>query len=127
MNAARLLVPLALLGLLSAAWLKGGWPALALAASGVVLWALLHCTRLLAVSQLSNVLGCWQPLDQLLHLAKAQGALTVVDGDVVGELVDRFFEVVTEQDVAVQLDRLDTFQQTEQAAREPPALTRRGE
>ena len=49
MNAARLLVPLALLGLLSAAWLKGGWPALALAASGVVLWALLHCTRLLAV------------------------------------------------------------------------------
>ncbi len=37
-------------------------------------------TRLLAVSQLSNVLGCWQPLDQLLHLAKAQGALTVVDG-----------------------------------------------
>lgn len=37
-------------------------------------------TRLLAVSQLSNVLGCWQPLDQLLHMAKAQGALTVVDG-----------------------------------------------
>lgn len=37
-------------------------------------------TRLLAVSQLSNVLGCWQPIDQLLHLAKAQGTLTVVDG-----------------------------------------------
>ncbi|MCQ4294538.1 aminotransferase class V-fold PLP-dependent enzyme [Pseudomonas stutzeri] len=37
-------------------------------------------TRLLAVSQLSNVLGCWQPLDELLRLAKAQGALTVVDG-----------------------------------------------
>lgn len=37
-------------------------------------------TRLLAVSQLSNVLGCWQPLDQLMRLAKAQGALTVVDG-----------------------------------------------
>ncbi|RRV19943.1 aminotransferase class V-fold PLP-dependent enzyme [Stutzerimonas nitrititolerans] len=37
-------------------------------------------TRLLAVSQLSNVLGAWQPLAQLLPLAKAQGALTVVDG-----------------------------------------------
>ena len=37
-------------------------------------------TRLLAVSQLSNVLGCWQPLQPLLALAKAQGALTVVDG-----------------------------------------------
>jgi cysteine sulfinate desulfinase len=37
-------------------------------------------TRLLAVSQLSNVLGAWQPLPQLLALAKAHAALTVVDG-----------------------------------------------
>ncbi|WP_210643044.1 cysteine desulfurase [Pseudomonas sp. Tri1] len=37
-------------------------------------------TRLLAVSQLSNVLGAWQPLPALLALAKAQGALTIIDG-----------------------------------------------
>ena len=37
-------------------------------------------TRLMAVSQLSNVLGAWQPLPALLALAKAQHALTVVDG-----------------------------------------------
>jgi len=37
-------------------------------------------TRLLAVSQLSNVIGAWQPLPELLALAKAQGALTVIDG-----------------------------------------------
>lgn len=37
-------------------------------------------TRLLAVSQLSNVLGTWQPIAQLVALARAQGALTVVDG-----------------------------------------------
>ncbi|MBD9485026.1 cysteine desulfurase [Pseudomonas sp. PDM14] len=37
-------------------------------------------TRLLAVSQLSNVLGRWQPLEQLLSQAHAHGALTVVDG-----------------------------------------------
>ncbi|MDT4804666.1 Cysteine desulfurase SufS [compost metagenome] len=37
-------------------------------------------TQLLAVSQLSNVLGTWQPLPELLALARAQGALTVVDG-----------------------------------------------
>jgi cysteine sulfinate desulfinase len=37
-------------------------------------------TRLLAVSQLSNVIGCWQPLEPLLALAQAQGALTLVDG-----------------------------------------------
>jgi cysteine sulfinate desulfinase len=36
--------------------------------------------RLLASSQLSNVLGRWTPLSELLALAKAQGALTVVDG-----------------------------------------------
>jgi cysteine sulfinate desulfinase len=37
-------------------------------------------TRLLALSQLSNVIGAWQPIQPLLVLAKAQGALTVVDG-----------------------------------------------
>jgi cysteine sulfinate desulfinase len=37
-------------------------------------------TRLLAVSQLSNVLGTWQPLAELLTLARVQGAITVVDG-----------------------------------------------
>ena len=37
-------------------------------------------TRILAVSQLSNVLGRWQPVEALLQLARAQGAITVVDG-----------------------------------------------
>ncbi len=37
-------------------------------------------TRLLAISQLSNVLGTWQPLAKLLPMAKGQGALTIVDG-----------------------------------------------
>lgn len=37
-------------------------------------------TCLLAVSQLSNVLGRWQPLGELLAMARQQGALTVVDG-----------------------------------------------
>ncbi|WP_374443115.1 aminotransferase class V-fold PLP-dependent enzyme [Pseudomonas panipatensis] len=37
-------------------------------------------TRVLAVSQLSNVLGTWQPLPELLAMARAQGALSVVDG-----------------------------------------------
>ncbi|WP_339510731.1 aminotransferase class V-fold PLP-dependent enzyme [Pseudomonas sp. RL_15y_Pfl2_60] len=37
-------------------------------------------TRLLAVSQLSNVIGRWQPIAELLALAKPHDALTVVDG-----------------------------------------------
>ncbi len=36
--------------------------------------------RLLAVSQLSNVIGRWQPLPALLAMARAAGALSVVDG-----------------------------------------------
>jgi cysteine sulfinate desulfinase len=36
--------------------------------------------RLLALSQLSNVLGRWTPLTELLALGRAQGAITVVDG-----------------------------------------------
>ncbi|CAD5108271.1 aminotransferase class V-fold PLP-dependent enzyme [Zestomonas carbonaria] len=36
--------------------------------------------RLLAIGQLSNVLGRWQPLAELFALARANGALTVVDG-----------------------------------------------
>lgn len=37
-------------------------------------------TRILAVSQLSNVLGRWQPLEALVRLARSQGAISVVDG-----------------------------------------------
>ncbi|WP_346829375.1 cysteine desulfurase [Pseudomonas abietaniphila] len=37
-------------------------------------------TRLLAVSQLSNVLGTWQPVTALIALAKAHGAFAVIDG-----------------------------------------------
>lgn len=36
--------------------------------------------RIVALSQLSNVLGTWQPLAELLPLAHARGALTVIDG-----------------------------------------------
>lgn len=37
-------------------------------------------TRILAISQLSNVLGCWLPLEPLLALAKSHNAWTIVDG-----------------------------------------------
>lgn len=37
-------------------------------------------TRLLSISQLSNVLGTWQPVTELVALAKAHNALTVIDG-----------------------------------------------
>lgn len=49
MSAMRLLAPLGLLALLAGAWQAGGWPGVALAVSALVLWALLHYTRLITV------------------------------------------------------------------------------
>ncbi|MBB2494599.1 aminotransferase class V-fold PLP-dependent enzyme [Aquipseudomonas ullengensis] len=37
-------------------------------------------TRVLAVAQLSNVLGRWQPVRELIALAQGHGALSVIDG-----------------------------------------------
>lgn len=37
-------------------------------------------TKLLTISQLSNVLGRWTPVQALLQLARKHGALTVIDG-----------------------------------------------
>ncbi|MCH2792492.1 cysteine desulfurase, partial [Listeria monocytogenes] len=37
-------------------------------------------TRLLAISQLSNVLGTWQPVVELIQLARERGAWTLVAG-----------------------------------------------
>ncbi|WP_462382122.1 aminotransferase class V-fold PLP-dependent enzyme [Pseudomonas sp. Marseille-QA0892] len=37
-------------------------------------------TRLLAISQLSNVLGTWQPIGPLAAMARARGATVVIDG-----------------------------------------------
>lgn len=48
-KAMRVLAPLGLLALLAGAWQAGGWPGVALAASALVLWALLHYTRLITV------------------------------------------------------------------------------
>ena len=53
-----------------------------------------------------------------VQVAIGQAAALVLDGDVVRELVDGFFKVVAQQNVAIQLDRLDTLEQAEQSARE---------
>lgn len=45
----RVFLPLLLAGLLIGSWHKGGWHGLLLAGSGVLLWLLLHYTRLILV------------------------------------------------------------------------------
>lgn len=49
MNILKLAVPLLLAGVAFVAWRQWGWPGLAMAGGGVVMWALLHITRVLAV------------------------------------------------------------------------------
>jgi hypothetical protein len=54
---------------------------------------------------------CAEAVGQGVELAIGDLAAVVLDGDVVAEFVDRLFEVVTKQDRAVQLDRLDPLEQ----------------
>lgn len=49
MNWQRILVPVAGLVLVAAAWRAYGWPGVAVAAGGIVMWVLLHFTRLMHV------------------------------------------------------------------------------
>ncbi|MCY1556379.1 hypothetical protein D9M68_931210 [compost metagenome] len=55
---------------------------------------------------------------QGLELAIGRLAVFVLDRDVGAELVDRLLQVVADQDVAVEGDRLDALQEPEQAASE---------
>ena len=49
MKLQRLFIPLLILALFWAAWRAWGWPGVAAAGGGVLMWLLLHFTRLMAV------------------------------------------------------------------------------
>lgn len=51
MNFQRILVPLAIAGIVALAFRSYGWAGLALVAGGLVMWLLLHITRLMTVMQ----------------------------------------------------------------------------
>ena len=50
-NFNRVLVPLAVLVLAVGAWREFGWPGLAMTAGALVMWVLLHFTRLMSILQ----------------------------------------------------------------------------
>lgn len=49
MNLNKILVPIAIVLFTVGAWRQFGWPGIAMAAGGVVMWILLHFTRLMTV------------------------------------------------------------------------------
>ena len=49
MNFNKILVPVAVIVLTIGAWRQFGWPGIAMAAGGVVMWILLHFTRLMHI------------------------------------------------------------------------------
>ena len=49
MNFQRIAIPLLVIGLLAFAWRQYGWPGVAAVGGGVVMWLLLHVTRLMTV------------------------------------------------------------------------------
>ncbi|TWO70978.1 glycerate kinase [Caenimonas sedimenti] len=51
MNWQKIAIPILGAGLVAAAWQAAGWQGVALAAGGIVMWALLHFTRMMKVLQ----------------------------------------------------------------------------
>jgi hypothetical protein len=49
MNFTKILVPLAIIVFTAGAWRQFGWAGIALAAGGVVMWVLLHFTRMVTI------------------------------------------------------------------------------
>jgi hypothetical protein len=49
MNFNKILAPIAIIGLAIGGWRTMGWPGLTLAAGGVVMWILLHFTRMVTI------------------------------------------------------------------------------
>jgi hypothetical protein len=49
MNLLRIAIPLLIVGLLAFAWRQYGWPGVAAVGGGLVMWLLLHLTRLMTV------------------------------------------------------------------------------
>ena len=49
MNFQRFAIPLLVIGLLAFAWRQYGWPGVAAVGGGLVMWLLLHVTRLMTV------------------------------------------------------------------------------
>ena len=51
MNFQRFAIPVLIVGLLAVAWRSFGWPGIAAVGGGLVMWLLLHVTRLMTVMQ----------------------------------------------------------------------------
>lgn len=51
MNFQRVAIPLLVIGLLAVAWHQYGWPGVAAVGGGLMMWLLLHVTRLMTVMQ----------------------------------------------------------------------------
>ena len=90
MNWQKILVPVAGVALIAAAWRAYGWPGVAVVSGGVVMWVLLHFTRLMHVLKqaadrpvgyvasavmLQAKLQAGMPLLKVLALTRALGEL----------------------------------------------------
>ena len=54
MNFNKVVVPLAIIALTFGAWRQFGWAGIALAAGGIVMWVLLHFTRLMHILKMAS-------------------------------------------------------------------------
>ena len=74
MNFNKILVPVAVIVLTIGAWRQFGWPGIAMAAGGVVMWILLHFTRLMHIlRKAADRPICSVPSAVMLHARLKKG------------------------------------------------------
>ena len=96
MNFQRIAIPLLVIGLLAFAWRQFGWPGVAAVGGGLVMWLLLHVTRLMTVMQraakrpigwvasavmLNAKLKAGQPLIHVVAMTRSLGERLTPDGE----------------------------------------------
>ena len=78
MNFNRVLVPLAVIALAVGAWRQFGWAGIALAVGGVVMWILLHFTRLMHILKKASQRPIGHVASAVMLNAKLKKGLTLM-------------------------------------------------
>lgn len=78
MNFNKILVPVAVIVLTVGAWRQFGWPGIALAAGGVVMWVLLHFTRLMTILRKASNRPIGHVASAVMLNAKLKKGLTLM-------------------------------------------------
>jgi len=78
MNLTKILAPVAIIVLTIGAWRQFGWPGIAIAAGGVVMWILLHFTRLMHILKKASDRPIGHVASAVMLNAKLRSGMTLM-------------------------------------------------